>query len=92
MGSGHYILNRFKDPVLPFGAVTQDLAEDCGIKDSNIVEKRPMEVPPWTLTLPEVNITLQQKVIKSDLQHLANTETKILINKYIGQTHIYTDR
>ncbi|XP_060600088.1 uncharacterized protein LOC132753616 [Ruditapes philippinarum] len=91
LGKGHYTLNRFKDPVLPFGAATQDLAEDCGIKDSNIVEKRPMEVPPWTLTLPEVDITLQEKVNKSDLPHLANTETKILINKYIGQTHIYTD-
>ncbi|XP_060578916.1 uncharacterized protein LOC132735901, partial [Ruditapes philippinarum] len=91
LGKGHYKLNRFKDPALPFGAATQDLAEDCGIKDSNIVEKRPMEVPPWTLTLPEVDITLQEKVNKSDLPHLANTETKILINKYIGQTHIYTD-
>jgi ribonuclease HI len=50
-----------------------------------------MEVSPWTLTLPEVDITLQEKVNKSDLPHLANTETKILINKYIGQTHIYTD-
>jgi hypothetical protein len=30
-------------------------------------------------------------VNKSDLSHLANSETKISINKYKGQTHIYID-
>jgi hypothetical protein len=49
-----------------------------------------MEVPPWTLTLPAVDITLQHKVNKSDLTHLANTETKMLnIQIYRSNTHLY---
>ena len=52
-------VSKVKSPALPFGAASQYLAEDCGLKDVVVTEKQPAEVLPWTLKLPEINIFLK---------------------------------
>ena len=69
----------------------QDLAEECGLKDISIVEKRPPEVEQWTLNLPVIETHLRNIVNKSDFPQFGNTETKIHFEKYSGKHHIYTD-
>ncbi|XP_045185798.2 uncharacterized protein LOC123543796 [Mercenaria mercenaria] len=91
LGTGYFARSKLKNYSLPFGAHSQELAKNCGLKDVRVAEHRPSLVPPWTLKLPDVDISLTEKVNKSDLPEFANTETKIYFEKYSGHLHIYTD-
>lgn len=92
LGTGYFIKSCFKNPVLPFGAQAQELAEACGLKGVQVADFRPGQVPPWTLSDPDIDTTLSEKIKKSDLPHLIKSELQTHIDEnYPGYLQIFTD-
>lgn len=92
LNTGFFASRKFKNPTLPFGAVSELLVEGSGIDKMEVASHHPCTAPPWTLSNPTVDINLQNLVKKTDLPQLVKSETQIYYSKkYQGHTHIYTD-
>ncbi|XP_052778558.1 uncharacterized protein LOC128216002 [Mya arenaria] len=94
-GTGFFIKAKYdkgKHRAMPFGAYTQSIVEEAGLKDVSVADLRPSKVPPWTLQDPSVDIYISKKLTKSDLPHLVKAETLSYIDQnYAEHLKIYTD-
>lgn len=91
-GTGYYCKSRFRDKPLPFGANVQELVAGFGLEGVQVADFRPDLAPPWTLLDPVIDISLSEKVKKSDLAHLARSEVQCHIEEnYSNHLKIYTD-
>ncbi|KAH3868575.1 hypothetical protein DPMN_031725 [Dreissena polymorpha] len=71
VGTGTFI----KGVALPFGASIRTLVEDAGLNKVPVANLRPSKAPPWTLGPIAVDLSLSNKITKTDLPHLIKSET-----------------
>ena len=92
IGKGFFYKNRYKNPVLPFGAKTANLVEEHLPNVNSVADSSSRFAAPWLLKAPQVDITLSSKFTKNDppSQILATTEDHVN-SRYAEHLKIFTD-